>query len=102
MRLVTRSVTHTGPHVPRLGSQPRGWSTLPWKKAGLSSERLLALILGAGHDARPGRRTMVLKGVGGVIFALGVFLFCGNVFRFFPTAPFAGYITMAIGGALFR
>jgi hypothetical protein len=45
---------------------------------------------------------MVLKGVGGVIFALGVFLFCGNVFRFFPTVPFAGYITMAIGGALFR
>ena len=39
---------------------------------------------------------------GGAIFVLGAFLWCGNVFRFFPTFPFAGYITMAIGGAIWR
>jgi hypothetical protein len=45
---------------------------------------------------------MIFKAIGGVIFAVGVLLFCGNVFRFLVTFPFAGYITMAIGGALFR
>ena len=44
---------------------------------------------------------LVLKGVGGLIFVAGVILWCGNMFRFFPTFPFAGYITMAVGGAIF-
>jgi hypothetical protein len=29
-------------------------------------------------------------GVGGVVFAVGVFLFAGNVIGFFPTVPLAG------------
>jgi hypothetical protein len=44
---------------------------------------------------------MALKGAGGLIVALGIFLWCGNMFRFFPTFPFAGYITIAIGAAIF-
>ena len=44
---------------------------------------------------------LALKGVGGLIFVVGAILWCGNVFHFFPTFPFAGYITMAIGGAIF-
>lgn len=36
--------------------------------------------------------------IGGVIIAVGAFLWCGNVFGFFHTFPLAGYLTMA-GGA---
>jgi len=42
------------------------------------------------------------KIIGGAIFAAGAFLWCGNVFRFFPTYPLAGYITMLVGGAIMR
>jgi len=42
------------------------------------------------------------KVIGGVIFVGGAFLWCGNVFRFFPTVPLAGYVTMAIGGIIMR
>ena len=44
---------------------------------------------------------MALMGVGGLIVAIGAGLWCGNVFGFFPTFPYAGYITIAIGGAIF-
>lgn len=44
---------------------------------------------------------MALMGVGGLIVAIGVLLWTGNVFGFFPTFPYAGYITIAIGGAIF-
>ena len=40
-------------------------------------------------------------GVGGLIFAVGAFLWCGNVFGFFPTVPMAGYLTMLLGGVIF-
>ncbi len=40
--------------------------------------------------------------VGGLVVVLGAFLWCGNVFGFFPTFPMVGYITMAIGGAIWR
>ena len=40
--------------------------------------------------------------IGGLVFVLGAVLWCGNVIGFFPTFPGAGYITLAIGGALFR
>lgn len=45
---------------------------------------------------------MILKIVGGIVFAAGVVLWCGNVFGFLPTFPLAGYITILIGGAIFR
>jgi hypothetical protein len=40
--------------------------------------------------------------VGDVVFAIGVVLWCGNIFRFFPTFPLAGYLTMVVGGVIFR
>jgi hypothetical protein len=39
--------------------------------------------------------------VGAVLFLGGAFLWCGNVFGFYPTIPGAGRVTMLIGGALF-
>lgn len=44
---------------------------------------------------------MALMGVGGLVMALGAFLFWGNVSGHFRSFPFAGYITIAIGGAIF-
>jgi hypothetical protein len=44
---------------------------------------------------------MVLQGVGGLVIALGGFLWWGNMSGHFRSFPFAGYITMAIGGAIF-
>ena len=40
--------------------------------------------------------------VGGVVVAAGAFLWCGNVFHFFPTFPLAGYLTMVVGGAIMK
>ncbi len=40
--------------------------------------------------------------VGAIVFLLGAFLWCGNVFHFFPTFPFCGYIVMIIGAALWK
>jgi hypothetical protein len=40
--------------------------------------------------------------IGMVIFGAGIFLWCGNVFRFFPTFPLAGYLTMVVGGIVMR
>lgn len=40
--------------------------------------------------------------LGGLIFLIGVFLFLGNIVGFFPTFPGAGYITIALGGLLYR
>ena len=38
--------------------------------------------------------------VGEVITILGLGLFVGNTFGFFRTIPFAGYITIGVGGAI--
>ncbi|MBI4814815.1 MAG: hypothetical protein HY791_01075 [Deltaproteobacteria bacterium] len=44
----------------------------------------------------------MLKIVGGVVFAGGVFLFLGNVVGFFPTFPMVGYLTMLAGGGIYK
>lgn len=44
---------------------------------------------------------MALMGVGGLIFVVGVLLFLGNMTGKFISFPYAGYITMGIGGAIF-
>jgi hypothetical protein len=44
---------------------------------------------------------MALMGVGGLIVAIGALLWIGNVSGKFISFPYAGYITMAIGGAIF-
>ena len=46
-------------------------------------------------------RNLVIA-LGAVIFVAGVLLWCGNVFGFFVTFPFAGYLTLLIGGATFK
>jgi hypothetical protein len=43
-----------------------------------------------------------MKILGAVVFVVGAFLWCGNVFRFFPTFPFLGYLTMLGGVALYK
>lgn len=45
---------------------------------------------------------MAVQLLGGLIFLAGIFLWCGNRFRFFPTFPFAGLIAIVIGGAIWR
>jgi len=42
------------------------------------------------------------KILGGAVIAVGAVLWCGNVFRFFPTFPLAGYLTMALGGVIMK
>ena len=41
-------------------------------------------------------------GAGAIVFAAGVFLWCGNVFGFFPTFPLAGYVTAVVGGFIYK
>jgi hypothetical protein len=41
-------------------------------------------------------------GLGAFVFVAGAFLWCGNVFGFFVTFPFAGYRTLLAGGAIFK
>ena len=41
-----------------------------------------------------------LMGVGGIIFVAGVGLFLGNMTGMFVSFPYAGYITMLVGGAI--
>lgn len=42
-----------------------------------------------------------LMGVGALIVVVGVALWLGNMTGKFPTFPYAGYITIGIGGAIF-
>ena len=51
-----------------------------------------------------GRKTMrnVVIGLGALIFAAGVVLWCGNVFGFLRTFPFAGYLTAIAGVFVFK
>jgi hypothetical protein len=44
--------------------------------------------------------SIVLIGLGGVVFLVGVALFLGNVTGFFPTVPLAGYGVMTAGVAI--
>jgi hypothetical protein len=45
---------------------------------------------------------MAVMVLGGVVFAAGVFLWCGNVFGFFPTFPLVGYLTALAGFFIYR
>lgn len=54
-----------------------------------------------GSDFETGE-TFSMKILGGLIFLVGVFLFLGNVVGFFPSFPGAGYLTLALGGWLYK
>jgi hypothetical protein len=43
---------------------------------------------------------LAMQFLGGLIFAVGICLFIGNVTGIFRTFPFAGFIVMGIGGAI--
>ncbi len=44
---------------------------------------------------------MLLQVLGAVVFVVGIGLVIGNQTGMFPTFPFAGFIAMVIGGAIF-
>src|SRR5262249_12420701 len=51
-------------------------------------------------EAQESVKGMLLKLVGGVVFVVGIGLFFGHVSGAFPTFPYAGFVVMGIGGAL--
>ena len=48
------------------------------------------------------REVREMKVAGALIFVVGLFLFLGNIIGFFPTFPGVGYLTMAVGGILYK
>ncbi len=44
----------------------------------------------------------MLQLIGVIIFIIGFILLIGNVSGWWPTVPYAGYITMLIGGLIAR
>ncbi|MCW5823082.1 MAG: hypothetical protein KIT34_09785 [Cyanobacteria bacterium TGS_CYA1] len=43
-----------------------------------------------------------MKILGIIVIIVGIFLFCGNVFGFFPTFPLVGWGTIALGGFIMK
>jgi fatty acid desaturase len=72
---------------------------LPWNKVAKKVEKAASASpkMGIGDIAWAAMGVQIL---GGFIFLAGLFLWCGNRFHFFPTFPFAGYITICIGSVL--
>lgn len=50
----------------------------------------------------PRETELRMKIIGGLVFLLGAFVWCGNVFGFMPTVPMAGYLIMLLGGWLMK
>jgi hypothetical protein len=73
-------------------------AALPWAKPAKGNSGSSKGI-GLGDIAFGGMAVALL---GGVVFLAGIFLFLGNVLGFFPTFPGVGYITIMIGGAIWR
>ena len=88
-----------GRENPKAIQQCRGCNAvLPWVKSA-KTDAPAKPKMDAGDVAWGG---IGVGMVGGAIFVLGIVLWCGNVFGFMPTLPGAGYITMLIGGAIWR
>lgn len=43
-----------------------------------------------------------MKILGLLVVIVGIFLWCGNVFGFFPTFPMVGYLTAVCGGWIMK
>jgi len=43
-----------------------------------------------------------MKILGIIVVVVGIFLFCGNVFGFFPTFPLVGWGTILLGGWIMK
>lgn len=76
-------------------------AALPWAKTAKPAKEAGSGISlpSAGDVAWAAIGVQIL---GGLIFLAGAFFWCGNVFGFYPTFPGVGYITMAIGGGVWR
>jgi hypothetical protein len=74
-------------------------AALPWAKPAKNSSGSSGSGMGLGDIAFGGMAVALL---GGLIFLAGIFLFLGNFLGFFPTFTGAGYITIMIGGAIWR
>jgi hypothetical protein len=59
-------------------------------------DNLLAQAHGGGGSGGSSVRTVI----GGIIIVIGVCLWIGNMTGIFPTFPFAGILTIIIGGAI--
>ena len=57
-----------------------------------------ALAQGQEPQAQPTAGSGLFQLVGGIVVIAGVGLLIGNMTGFFPTFPFAGFITMTVGG----
>lgn len=96
-----------GRENPKAIEQCRGCNAvLPWVK-GAAPKAATASNNAVADKPKIGLGDVAWGGIGvglfgGLVVVLGAFLWCGNVFGFFPTFPFVGYITMAIGGAIWR
>lgn len=73
---------------------------LPW--AGTEAARQLSVQAEVRPRTRGNFERGALMIVGAGLFVTGLFLWCGNVFGFYPTFAGAGYITIIAGGALFK
>jgi hypothetical protein len=74
---------------------------LPWAKAAkLTKEPGSGVSLPSMGDVAWGPISVQL--LGGVTFLAGIYFFCGNIFGFYLTFRGLGYITMVIGGAIFK
>ncbi|MDQ3814144.1 MAG: hypothetical protein M3347_09360 [Armatimonadota bacterium] len=74
---------------------------LPWAKqpkAAKAVDTTKPSALPTSSDIGP----ILLAGAGGLTFLAGAFFFAGNVLGFFPTFPGLGWLTMGIGGFLFK
>jgi hypothetical protein len=61
---------------------------------------LLAKTQAQARQPRGGSVALLM--FGGLLLVVGIGLLIGNVTGIFPTFPFAGFIVMGIGGAIFR
>jgi hypothetical protein len=57
-------------------------------------------VHGPAEPERQHPLNTIFKILGALIVLIGVFLWIGNVVRFFPTFPLAGFLTVALGVAL--
>ena len=78
--------------------------TLPW--AGQEAQRQQAQMQILQAEAPVRARSNLERGAlmigGATLFVFGLFLWCGNVFGFYPSFSGAGYLTIVLGGTLFK
>lgn len=77
--------------------KPLPWAGEEARRQASRAQTEVQLRRGRGNAERA-----ALMIVGALVFVLGIFLWCGNVFGFYPTFGGTGYVTAIVGGALFK